>query len=144
LPAHIKVTLLGYAIKSYCLHKGTERHTSRWGNPNKYPNPAPPRATTGESSTLPKSSPPLGVSQALSSLRGVTAYSAARFTMGCRVKALGDCTSPVMGCLGEEPKEGRSTDQSNFVIFFWGSIHCPCVSTWQAESDHRSQGPVDQ
>jgi len=83
-----------------------------WGNPNKFLNPAPPRAITGEPLTLPKSPPPLGLSQALSSLRGVTAYRAAGFTMECRVKALGDCTSPVMGCLGEERKVGKRRDQS--------------------------------
>ena len=32
--------------------------------------------------------------------------------MGCRGKAPGDCTSPVMGCSGEEPKVGKGKDQS--------------------------------
>lgn len=75
---------------------------------SKYPTPALPTAITGESLAFPTFPPLLALFIQVFRLRGATVE-----LLG--IQALGDCTSPVRGCLGEEPKVGKESDDSVLV-----------------------------
>lgn len=66
-------------------------------------------AITGESFALPTFPPPLELFSEVFRLRGVTLT---RLQGLLGVQRVWDCTNPVMGCLGEEPKVGKQRDDS--------------------------------